>query len=344
MIEKSILGYFDGNKVYKYTMENKNKIRVSCISYRATLTEIIVPDKFNNFSNILLSFDNLDSYINDKAMFLGASIGPVAGRISNGSFKINGMNYRVSKNEGDNTLHGGSHGFNTLLWNSKAAESKDSNSIIFYRTIANKEDSFPGTRNIKIIYTLDEDNNLLIKFNGISSKDTLFNPTVHSYFNLNNNVNQLLSEHFLKINASYYAETDKNLLPTGILKSVSKTFFDFRQSKNLENMLNNLKNELNLDGLDHPFKIDDKNAVCLINYNTGRRLDIESDQNGLIVYTLNTVNGLWKIHGQDAVPHMGIALEPQILPDAINHANFGDIIFPYNIEKNYNIKYHFSLI
>lgn len=344
MIEKSILGSFDGNKIYKYTIENIKGVKVSCISYGATLTEIIVPDQFNNFSNILLNFDDLESYINDKSIFLGASIGPVAGRITNGSFKINGIDYKVSKNESNNTLHGGSHGFNTLLWNSKTIEAKESNSIIFYRTITNKEDSFPGTRNIRITYTLNDNNDLSITFNAISSKDTLFNPTVHSYFNLNNDVNQLLSGHFLKINASHYAEIDKNLLPTGILRDVSGTLFDFRQSKNLEDTLNKLKSELKIDGLDHPFNVDDKNAVCLVNYNTGRRLDIESDRNGLIVYTLNGVNGVWKIHGQTAVPHMGIALEPQTLPDAINHTNFGDIILPKNKNMEYTIRYHFSLI
>ncbi|MCH3965393.1 MAG: galactose mutarotase [Clostridium sp.] len=344
MIEKSILGSFDGNKIYKYTIENIKGVKVSCISYGATLTEIIVPDQFNNFSNILLNFDDLESYINDKSIFLGASIGPVAGRITNGCFKINGIDYKVSKNESNNTLHGGSHGFNTLLWNSKTIEAKESNSIIFYRTITNKEDSFPGTRDIKITYTLNDNNDLSITFNAVSSKDTLFNPTVHSYFNLNNDVNQLLSGHFLKINASHYAEIDKNLLPTGILRDVSGTLFDFRQSKNLKDTLNKLNNDLNIDGLDHPFNVNCKNVVCLVNHNTGRRLDIESDRNGLIVYTLNGVKGVWKIHGQTAVAHMGIALEPQTLPDAINHTNFGDIILPKNTNKEYNIRYHFSLI
>lgn len=344
MIERSILGSFDGNKIYKYTMENRNKTRVSCISYGAALTEIIVPDKFNNFSNILLSFDDLESYVNDKAMFLGAAIGPVAGRIANGSFKINGSNYKVFKNESNNTLHGGSHGFNTLLWHSKTIKAKKSDSIIFYRTITTKEDSFPGTRNIEIMYTLNDNNDLLIRFSGMSNEDTLFNPTVHSYFNLNNDISELLSGHFLRVNASHYAETDNDLLPTGFLKEVSKTLFDFRQAKNLEEILNKLKSELNINGLDHPFNVDDKNTVCLVNTNTGRRLDIESDRNGLIAYTLNAVNGIWKIHGQNAIPHMGIALEPQTLPDAINHANFGNIILPCNAKKDYNIKYHFSLI
>lgn len=344
MIEKSVWGSFNGSEIYKYTMTNKNGMKVSCISHGATLTEIIVPDKSGNFSNVLLGFNNLDSYIKDTSMFLGAAIGPVGGRIANGSFKINGTSYNVPKNEGENTLHGGPHSFNSFIWDSKVIESSNTISVLFHRTITTKDNGFPGTLDVEIKYTLNDDNDLLITFNGSSDKDTLFNPTIHSYFNLNNDITKLLSGHTLQVNASSYAETNKNLIPTGILKDVSDTPFDFRKTKNLNDAIKDVHTKLNLDGFDHPFNVSDKNIATLISEDTGRRLDIESDRNALIVYTLNSIDGDWEVQNHKVIPHMGIALEPQTLPDAIHHKDFGDIVLPANKRKDYNIKYHFSLI
>lgn len=344
MVNKKLFGIINDNKVYEYSLTNKNDISVSCISYGAALTKIIVPDKHGTYSNILLGFDDLESYIKDKSMFLGKAIGRVAGRIENGSFKINNTSYEVSKNEGKNTLHGGTHGFNTIIWNSKIVESADVNSIVFYKSIKPEEDGFPGTLNVQVIYTLTDNNNLLITFNGLSDKDTLFNPTVHSYFNLNNDITKLLSGHELQINASHYAELDEKLIPTGNLKEVSGTPFDFRKSKDIVEAINQLKTTSGLNGFDHPFKIDNKNVLTLTNYNTGRCLNIESDRNALVVYTLNAINDTWKSQGKRMISHMGIALEPQTLPDAIHHKNFGDIILHANEKKSYNIKYHFTLI
>ncbi|OAA85078.1 aldose epimerase family protein [Clostridium coskatii] len=344
MIEKSVFGSFKGNNIYKYTMTNKHGMKVSCISHGAALTEIVVPDKLGNFSNVLLGFDNLDSYIKDRKMFLGAAIGRVAGRITNGSFKIKGISYNVPKNEGKNTLHGGTYGFNSLIWNSSTEDSEEATSVLFQRTISPDEDGFPGTLNVEVKYTLNNNNDLLITFSGLSNKDTLFNPTVHSYFNLNNDITKLFSGHTLQISASRYAEINEALLPTGTLKEVSGTPFDFQQPKNLEDAIKYLQTESGLNGFDHPFNVNGKNIATLINHDTCRRLDIESDRNALIVYTLNIKDDTWKVQNQKLVSNMGIALEPQTLPDAIHYKNFGDIILPANKRKCYNIKYHFSLI
>lgn len=344
MINKKLFGNINGKSVYEYSLTNKNNIKISCISYGAALTKIITPDKNGTYSNILLDFDDLESYVKDNAMFLGESIGRVGGRITNGCFKINGNSYEIPKNEGKNTLHGGNHGFNTIIWDSKIMKSTDGDSIVFYKSIKPEEDGFPGALYVQIVYTLNDNNDLLITFNALSDKDTLFNPTLHSYFNLNNDITKLLSGHKLQINASHYAEINEELLPTGNLKEVSGTPFDFIKPKDMNQAFDELKNKLNLNGFDHPFNVDDKNVLTLTNDNTGRCLSIESDRNALIVYTLNSIDGTWKSQNQKMLPHMGIALEPQTLPDAINHKNFGDIILHANEKKSYNIKYHFGLI
>lgn len=344
MIEKSIFGSYGEDTIYKYTMKNKNNIKVSCMSYGASLIEFTAPDKFKNSSNIILSFDNLKDYIDDNSMFLGNSIGPVGGRIGNGAFKIGDITYTLPKNEGKNTLHGGNHGFNTLVWNCRTIEDSNSSSLIFTKTITEKDDGFPGNRNVKISYTLNNNNDLTIRLKCKSSEDTIFNPTIHTYFNLNNDIDKLLSGHYLKINSKYFVELDKNLIPTGTLKSTDKSIMDFKEPQNMENVLQTLKQKLNRDGLDDPFKINGSCAATLVNYNNGRCIDIESDRNGLIVYTLNSIEKPVKVHGKDSCCHMGIALEPQTLPDAINHKEFGDILLSKNAQKSYSIKYHFKLL
>ena len=344
MIEKKIFSYIDGNPIYQFIMTNKHGMKVSCISHGAKLTQIIVPDKKGEFSNVLLGFDNPEDYVKDVSLYLCAAIGRVAGRIENGEFKIKGQQYNVPQNEGKNTLHGGGHGFNTLEWDSKIEETEDTASVTFYKTIPSEEDGFPGKLRSEIIYTINENNDLSIKFKGLSDKDTLFNPTVHSYFNLNNDITKLLSNHTLQINASEYAELGTKCIPTGKLKEVSGTPFDFRKVKNLPEAIVEVKKELGLDGFDHPFKLNSENVATLTNEENGRRLDIKSDRNALIVYTLNSVAGDFKVQDEKVIPNMGIALEPQTLPDAIHHKDFGDIVLPANETKEYHIKYHFSVV
>jgi aldose 1-epimerase len=345
MIQSEIFGYLGEKEIRKYTMINSNGMKVSCISYGAKLTEIIVPDKQGNLSNVLLGFDNLDSYLKDRSMFLGAAIGRVGGRIAKGEFQIKGTLYKVPVNEGENTLHGGENGFDTLIWNSDIVESENYTSIIFYRTIAPEEDGFPGNLQVKIIYTLKDNNEVLITFKGVSDDFTLFNPTIHSYFNLNNDFSKLLSGHTLQINASNYAELAAELVPTGKLNDVSKTPLDFRQPKDLPQAIKQVKEHFRINGIDHPFKVDNnENIATLINHETGRRLDIESNRNGLVVYTLNVVDKIWNVQNKKVIPEFGVALEAQTLPDSIHHENFGDTILSPNKQEEYYIKYKFTIV
>ncbi|WP_143316223.1 aldose epimerase family protein [Clostridium sp. HBUAS56017] len=341
MIKKEICGQFQEKPVYKYTINNKNGMKFSCISHGATLTEIYALDKNNNPVNVLLGFNNLDYYLKDTKIFSAASIGRVAGRIEKGEFEIKGKRYKVESNEGENLLHGGTHGFNSFNWESRISESN--NSVTFYNIIKEEEDGFPGNIEVKITYSLNDNNDLNIDFDASSDKDTLFNPTVHSYFNLSGNFENLLRNHTLQINSDYVEELRSDNIPTGKLKEVKETPFDFREPKDLMKVVESFKKELKLDGIDHPFKVNSKNIATLISKDTGIRLDIESERNALIVYTLNACYDNFKMNGKSIAKHMAVALEPQTLPDAINHKGFGDIVLNADEKKHYNIKYHFSL-
>lgn len=343
MIKKKICGYVKENPIYKYTVSNKNGMEFSCISHGAALTEIYVLDKNKKRVNVLLGFDKLDNYLEDTKMFAGAAIGRVAGRIDKGEFQIgeNKNKYKLEPNEGNNAHQGGKYGFNTLLWESEISE-RD-NSVIFYKTIKEGDGGFLGKLKTKIIYSLNNDNDLNIDFSGYSDVDTLFNPTVHSYFNLSGNLDNLLENHTLKINADYVAKTRGDNVPTGELKKVNGTVFDFREPRDLMDAINHIKKECNVEGIDHPFKLNGKNAVTLSNIDSGIKLNIESNRNSIIVYTLNFPCEDFKVDGKNIPQYGAVALEPQTLPDAINHSDFGDIVLKANKEKNYNIKYHFEL-
>lgn len=340
MIKKKICGYVKENPVYKYTVSNKNGIEFSCISHGAALTEIYVLDKNKKKVNVLLGFDKIDNYLEDTKMFAGKAIGRVAGRIDKGEFEIGEKKYKLEANEGNNVLHGGKHAFNTFLWKSEISE--NDNSVTFYKTIEEGKGGFLGKLKAKIIYSLNDDNDLNIDFSGYSDVDTLFNPTVHSYFNLSGNLDNLLKNHTIKINADCVAKTREDNVPTGKLEKVDGTVFDFREPRDLMDAINNVKKECNVEGIDHPFKLNGKNAVTLTNSDTGIKLNIESNRNSIIVYTLNFPCEDFEVNGKKIPQYGAVALEPQTLPDAINHSDFGDIVLPANKEKSYNIKYHFE--
>ncbi|AAK79317.1 aldose 1-epimerase [Clostridium acetobutylicum] len=342
MIEKSIYGHLDGRQIYKYTISNKNGMKFSCISHGATLTEIYALDKNKKPVNVLLEFDKSDYYVKDTKMFAGAAIGRVAGRIDKGEFEIKGRKYKIEPNEGENVLHGGKYGFNSYIWESESSE-KD-NSVTFYRMIKEGKGGFLGELKAKITYSLNDNNDLNIHFSGLSDEDTLFNPTVHSYFNLSGNIDNLLKNHTLKINADYVAETRSDNVPTGELKKVKETPFDFLEHRDLMTAIEDVKKKCNLEGIDHPFKLKSKNAATLISNDTGIKLCIESERNALIVYTLNFPCEDFEVNGKKIPQYGAVALEPQTLPDAIHHKNFGNIVLPKGEEKSYNIKYHFGLI
>ncbi|MCR3758100.1 aldose epimerase family protein [Clostridium felsineum] len=342
MIEKSVYGNLEGKEIYKYTISNKNGMKFSCISHGATLTEILALDKNKKPVNVLVKLDDLDSYVKDTKMFSGAAIGRVAGRIDNGQFEIKNKKYALEANEGKNVLHGGKYGFNSYIWESKVSEEK--NSVTFYKTINEGKGGFSGELKAEITYSLNDNNDLNIYFSGLSDEDTLFNPTVHSYFNLSGNLDNLLKNHRLKINADYVAETRQDNVPTGKLKKVKATEFDFLEARDLMDSIDKVKKEYNLEGIDHPFKLKSEKAATLSSVDTGIELSIESDRNALIVYTLNFPCEDLKLNGKNIPKYGAVALEPQTLPDAINHSNFGDILLLKDERKTYNIKYHFSVI
>lgn len=341
MIISEEIGGKSNHQLNKYTVKNENGYSFSCINFGATMTSIIMPDREGKWSNILLQFQSIEDILDDQVYFFNKAIGRVAGRIKGPCAEIEGHTYYLPKNECGNTLHGGLNGFHNLWWETRKLE----NGIEFYRLIHAEEDDFPGIINVSIKYYWDTDNRLHIEFMGtnLSSTPTLFNPTLHSYFNLNTDFTLGLQNHDLTINSNKVAELQEDNIPTGKLLSVEGTAFDFRKGCSLTQMLTAIKKE-GFSGYDHPFYVSEHEIATLRNRKNGRQIKLYSDRNALVVYTLNHVKSPKLINGGiHLAPNMGIALEPQTLPDAIHNPGFGNIILNNKTPKSYHIIYELSV-
>jgi aldose 1-epimerase len=341
--DKKLFGVCKNEKVYSFVFSNDNGFSVECMSYGATLKAIYFPPLKSNFENksIVLGYDKLDDYLQDN-YFLGSSVGRVAGRINKASFELYGKTYNVDKNSGNNNLHGGKNGFHSLIWDWQIINGKKSG-VTFSKFIKSEDDMFPGNISVEITYLLSNDNELEIIFRGTSDRPTLFNPTNHAYFNLDSAQNKAsVLDHYLMINADKYLETDETLIPTGNKIDVAMSAFDFTKECLIDDSLKILTKNYFVKnaGLDTPFCLNNGPiAAVLKNADQSRSIIISTDRNAMVVYTSNYFDDNHIINGVRSRPYMAVALEAQILPDAIHHKNFGNIVIePGTKEYNTIIK------
>ncbi|WP_268913446.1 aldose epimerase family protein [Lentilactobacillus sp. SPB1-3] len=334
---KESFGSYKGMPVSKYTITNKNNVSISVLTLGGVLYEFLVPSTNNaDRKNIIVNFNNAENYL-DNPFYFCMAIGRTAGRITNGTYELNGKTFHLDQNEGNTTLHGGSHGFSSFIWEG----STDNNSIILTKHINSSDDSFPGNLDAKIEYSLSDDNELTIKYTATSSEDTLFNPTQHIYFNLGNTNNVL--NHALQINSSNHLDLNKDdKTPTGMFLNVESTVYDFNNPQKIGDAVKNKETQTG-SAFDDVFVINEHQSnepIAVLNDpETQRSVTISSDRNGLVVFTPDDLSSMsFKDYGIGK-PYMGIALEAQNLPDAVNHEGFGNIVLPANKETSYSISY-----
>lgn len=342
-ILQKTFGRYNNEKVTEIKLINDNGVAISCLTMGAIWHQFLVPNEDGTFQNLLLSFDGIDDYYaNDQNIC--KSIGRVAGRIKNGSYMLNGENYSLPQNDHGNTLHGGEHGFSTWNWNYSTSTGKNSVSVIFQKKINEKMDGFPGNILATIIYTLNNNNKVTIAYSAMNGKiDTLFNPTCHVYFNLSDRRD--LTTHELQINSSNILDTNEKLIPTGKIIDVTDTPYDFRKFKNVALTVGELH------GLDTAYVVNEpgqatKPIAILKDTKSNRQITVNSDRNGLVVYTPENIASekisFSRDHGLPAQKNEGIALEAQMLPDAIHHDNFGDIVLPRYSKRTYRCSFTYN--
>ncbi|MBI1937177.1 MAG: galactose mutarotase [Ignavibacteriales bacterium] len=332
MIDKNLFGTLpDGQQVYSYTLKNKVGMEVSIINYGAAVVSLTAPDRNGKFEDIVLGYDSLEGYINDKSYF-GSIVGRYGNRIGKGKFSIDGSNYQLTINDGENHLHGGINGYNKVFWNAEPVTTDSSQSLKLTYVSQDGEQGYPGTVTLQVIYTLNDNNELQINYTGVTDKPTILNPTHHSYFNLTGNQENTILDHELTINAENFTPVVKGLITTGGLAKVENTPLDFRKHEKIGLRINNDFEQLKLgNGYDHNWALDNYNgklqkAVELYDSSSGRKMEVFTDQPGMQFYSGNFLDGT--IKGKKNILYKlrtGLCLEAQGFPDSPNKPSFPSV-------------------
>lgn len=348
-IEKQFFGTYNSRDVFKYILKNSNGVTVEISDYGATVLSIMVPDKCGNFSDVVCGYDDLQSYI-DGDGYQGAIIGRVGNRICKGRFKLDDVEYTLAINNGPNHLHGGKFGFDKRIWNVLAVNDSEEPYLKLFLLSKDGEEGYPGNLKVTVTYILSADNELSIKYEAVSDKRTIINLTNHTYFNLGGYDCGSIYDHMLWLDADTYLPTDETLIPTGELKSVIGTPFDFRIPKLIGKDINLNDRDLKLaGGYDHCFNFVDgepnytKLRARVVHQKSGRVMEMYTDQPCVQFYSGNFLNNTECPFKRGCVqtPQMAFCLETQHMPDSINHIGFTDTILDPGENYNYTTRYKF---
>ena len=333
MIEKKLFGKLsDGSEIFAYTLKNQNGMTAEIINYGAIVVSLTAPDRNGKFEDIVLGYDNIDSYVKDNNYF-GAIVGRYGNRIGKGKFMLEGKNYQLTINNGENHLHGGKTGFSKKVWSAEPIESKTDPALRLTYVSKDGEEGYPGTVTITVVYTLTKNNELKIEYTGTTDKTTIFNPTHHSYFNLSGNMNTTILDHELWINADKITPVDNSLITTGEFADVANTPMDFRSPKKVGKEINADFEQLKFGlGYDHNWVINGYNKkvnkiASLHEAGSGRFMEVYSNQPGVQFYSGNFLDGT--ATGKKGVKYQhrsALCLEAQCFPDSPNKPQFPSVI------------------
>lgn len=336
MLTTTTFGEVRGDSVTAYTIENEHGVRMTVLDYGATWYKLEVPTKAG-LQNLLLSSPDITGYA-DPGSYHSKTIGRVAGRIGAGHYKLNGRVVDLPANEGTTTLHGGPHGFSTLMWAAAATE----DAVVFTRHINTEDDGFPGDMDVKVTYRLTADDSVVIDYEASSDADTLFNPTNHAYWNLNAG-DDTIQNHTLTIDSAQHYEVQANKVPTGELLANLHSGFDFSRPTNLGDALAEMQATAE-QGFDDIFAIPahaDTTPVATLSCG-GITVREFSNRNALVVFTANKFGAELDFSPKTSRPYIGIAMEAQTAASAIDDPKFGDITLHPGQPRQERIRYQFS--
>ncbi len=311
-----------GEAVERYILTNKNGMRVSVLSFGGVVQSILVSDKTGEKRDVVLGYDTLGEYENDRDTYVGAFVGRVANRIASGRFTLDGREYTLAVNNGPNHLHGGAEGFDRKVY--RAAVSNDA--LFFHFVSPDGEEGYPGTLRCCVEYRLDEDNALHIRYRAETDAPTLVNLTNHSYFNLGGDA----MEHTLQINADAITENDETSVPTGKILPVAGTAFDFTSPKPVGRDIAAAEKQLEVgNGYDHNFVLRGeglREAAKLFSSESGIAMTVLTDCSAMQLYSANFFGERRGKGGARYSDRCAVALETQGYPDAVNHENFPSVV------------------
>ena len=337
----------DGTEIQLFTLTNAKGAKATISTYGGTLTSLLVPDKAGKIGNVVLGFDKLDGYLSPafrKANpYFGALIGRYGNRIAKGQFTLDGHTYHLGINNGANSLHGGKLGFDQKVWTAKPGTAADGQSLTLTYLSKDGEEGYPGNLTVTVVYTLTADNTLRLDYTATTDKATPLNLTNHAYFNLALGTSKDVLAHQVTLPADRYTVVDAALIPTGELRPVQGTPFDFRQPHAIGERIGQVPG-----GYDHNWVLNETTgqhlAASVHDPATGRTLEVTTDQPGVQFYTGNFLDG--SLTGHDGVQygqHAGFCLETQHFPDSPNQPKFPSTILKPGETYHTSSSYHFGV-
>lgn len=330
-VARKPLGDVAGSKVEAITLSNSHGVSARILTYGATLQSLIGPDRAGKLADVMLGYDDLASYVN-KPNYFGVTVGRYANRIARGRFSLDGKTFQLPINNAPNSLHGGTVGFDKVVWRVVSVENGPVAKVVLAYTSPDGDQGYPGKLDVTVTYSLDERGALSIAYDASTDKPTIVNMTNHGIFNLAGEGSRLgILNHRLTIPARAYTPVDATLIPTGERRPVAGTVFDFRGGRVFADGIRDGRDPQIIAGrgYDHNFALDagltaqPKLAARLEDPASGRVLEVLTTEPGLQLYTGNFLDGtLVGKHGHVYRMGDGVALEPQKFPDAPNQANF----------------------
>ena len=320
-----------GQAVSLYTLTNARGAQVKITNYGGIVTSVLVPDRRGRLGDVALGFNTITGYqspaYRKSGPYFGALIGRYGNRIANGKFSLDGETYKLFVNNGPNSLHGGKVGFDKKVWTAATTKARHGVGLALSYVSVDGEEGYPGTLTTHVVYTWTDDDALRISYTATTDKDTVFNPTNHSYFNLDGEGSGTILNTRLTVNADRFTPVDKTQIPTGALRSVAGTPFDFRRSHSIGERIDKPDAQLAIGkGYDHNYVLNGSGlrlAVRAYSPKSGRVLTVYTDQPGIQLYTGNFLDGtLTGKSGRRYNRRGGFALEAQHFPDSPNHPKF----------------------
>ncbi|MFN2340814.1 MAG: aldose epimerase family protein [Halanaerobium sp.] len=344
----------DGRSADLYTLENENGMKVEITNFGGIIVRLYVPDRDGNLEDVVLGYDKLEQYFNDPNYF-GALIGRYGNRIAEAKFELEGSTYQLEVNEEPAghpcCLHGGEEGFNLKLWTAKEAVIDGRKGIKLSYLSEDGEGGFPGNLKAAVYYTLSEDNKLRVEYRAETDQPTVVNLTQHSYFNLKGHGEGSIEDHLLYINADYFNPVDEGMIPTGEIKEVKDTPFDFTAIGELGKGINaDIEQFKYTGGYDHNWVLNREGeglelAARVIETHSGRQLEVWTTEPGVQFYSGNGIdpNGPAK-DNKDYIKRGALCLETQHYPDSPNHENFPATVLRPGEEYRTVTEFNFDII
>ena len=334
----------DGTKIDLVTLTNAHGLEVKIMTYGATLISVKTPDREGRLSNITLYLDTFDDYLRGHPLF-GSVVGRYANRIAGAKFAIDGVAYPLTPNAGKVHIHGGGNGFQKKVWQAALLPQADAAAVEFTLTSPDGDEGYPGTLHVKLVYSLNNDNELKLEYTATTDKATVVNLTNHAYWNLAGAGSGDILGHILTLHADAYLPADEQKVPTGEIRSVKGTVMDFTEPHLIGARIKDVEGE----NYDHCYAVNQRPGAALlpaahvVDPTSGRVLDVWTTKPGVQFFTARFLTNKWKGGGRPYGPYHGFCLETQHFPDSPNRSNFPSPIIRPNETYHHVTVYKFSV-